>query len=250
MITLKSQDEIRKMRRASQIVFSCLSDLKEMTKPGRMTKELDIFVEQKITQMGGTPAFKGYRKFPASLCVSINDEVVHGIPSKRVIQEGDVVGLDLGVIYEGYYGDAAITLMIGAVPPETRRLVEVTEQSLYRGIHAAQVGHRVSDISYAVESYVTASGYSVVRQYAGHGIGRALHEAPEVPNFTTSAKGPRLRAGMVLAIEPMVNVGKSEVYLRADRWTAVTADGSLSAHFEHTVLITEQGPVILTSHSE
>ncbi len=246
MIVLKSREEIAKISRASQIVAECLLDLKERTKPGVLTKELDLFVDQRIRRAGGIPAFKGYRNFPASLCVSINDEVVHGIPSKRVIKDGDVVSLDLGVKYDGFYGDAAVTVVMGEVAPNVRRLLQVTEESLHLGIEAARVGGRLSDISHAIESHVKGAGYTVVTQYVGHGIGRALHEEPQVPNFGSPGKGPRLREGMVLAIEPMVNMGKAGVRVLSDRWTAVTADGSLSAHFEHTVSLTQDGPVILS----
>jgi methionyl aminopeptidase len=247
MITLKSPEEIEKIRKASQIVAASLLALKAMAKPGVMTREMDRFVEGHIRDLGGIPAFKGYRNFPASLCVSINDEVVHGIPSKRVIKEGDIVSLDLGVNYKGYYGDAALTVSIGEPSPKVKRLLQVTEESLYCGIKAAQLGARLSDISHAIESHVKPDGFSLVTEYVGHGIGRALHEEPQVPNFGPPGKGPKLREGMVLAIEPMVNIGKSDVRVLADRWTAVTADGSLSAHFEHTVCITKTGPVILTA---
>jgi methionyl aminopeptidase len=247
MIVLKSAEEIKKIARASQVVAKVLQALKEKVKPGVTTKELDLFSEKKILQEGCKSAFLGYRNFPATLCVSINDEVVHGIPSeKRVIQEGDVVGLDLGVIYDGFYGDAALTVPVGEVPKKTLRLLEVTEAALYAGIRQAKVGGRVTDISHAVQVYAEAEGYSLVTEFVGHGIGRALHEDPQVPNFGPPGQGVRLREGMVLAIEPMVNMGKSDVYILDDKWTAVTSDGSLSAHFEHTVALTKEGPVILS----
>ncbi len=246
MIILKSKGEISKIAKASQIVALVLQELKKKIKAGITTKELDSFAERLIIKEGGTPAFKGYRSFPATLCVSINDEVVHGIPSKRVIQDGDIVGLDMGVIYDGFYGDAALTLPIGEIPPSVSKLLAVTEAALYDGIKEAQEGGRLSNISHAVQSRAEEAGYSVVTDFVGHGIGRALHEEPQVPNFGPRGQGPRLRTGMVLAIEPMVNMGKSEVRILEDQWTAVTADGSLSAHFEHTVAITENGPVILS----
>lgn len=247
MIVLKSAEEIKKIARASQVVAKILQALKERVKPGVTTKELDQFTEKRILQEGCKSAFLGYRNFPATLCVSINDEVVHGIPSeKRVIQEGDIVGLDLGVIYDGFYGDAALTVPVGEVPKKTLRLLEVTQASLYAGIRKAQVGGRVTDISHAIQVCAEAEGYSLVTEFVGHGIGRALHEDPQVPNFGPPGQGVRLREGMVLAIEPMVNMGKSDVHILDDKWTAVTSDGSLSAHFEHTVALTKEGPVILS----
>lgn len=247
MIILKSKEEVGKIASASRIVAESLEALKEYIKPGMTTQELDMFVEKKIREKGGVPAFKGYRNFPATLCISINDEVVHGIPSvDRVIQAGDIVGLDLGAIYDGFYGDSAITIAIGEVSHEAKRLIQVTEGSLQAGIDHAREGNRLSDISHAVQSHVEKAGYTVVTDFVGHGIGRSLHEEPQVPNFGPPGRGPRLREGMVLAIEPMVNMGKSEVRVLEDRWTAVTADGSLSAHFEHTVAITKEGPVILS----
>lgn len=247
MIILKSKEEVAKIASACRIVAESLSALKDFIKPGMTTKELDLFVEERIRERGGVPAFKGYRNFPATLCISINEEVVHGIPSdKRVIQSGDIVGLDLGAIYEGYYGDSAVTVAVGDVTPEAKRLIQVTEESLYAGIKQAQEGGRLSDISHAVQSHVEAFGYSVVTDFVGHGIGRSLHEEPQVPNFGPAGRGPRLREGMVLAIEPMVNMGKSAVRILEDKWTAVTADGMLSAHFEHTISITKDGPVILS----
>ena len=246
MVILRSSEEIEKIARASRIVAECLQGLKGFIKPGMETRALDCFADSRIREAGGIPAFKGYRNFPANLCVSINEEVVHGIPSKRVIKEGDLVSIDLGVLYDGYYGDAALTLSMGDPSPKVARLLRVTEESLALGIDAAHVGKRVSDISHAIESHVKRAGFTVVTQYVGHGIGQALHEEPQVPNFGPPGKGPRLRAGMVLAIEPMVNIGKSGVRVLSDKWTAVTIDGSLSAHFEHTVAITQEGPKILT----
>ncbi len=247
MIVLRSKEEIGKIARASRIVAEVLQGLKGVIKAGITTAKLDHFAEQEILKRGARPAFKGYRNFPASLCVSINDEVVHGIPSKkRVLTDGDIVGLDLGAIYQGFYGDAAITVAIGNVGEAAARLMKVTETSLYRGIEQARVGKRVSDISHAVQVCAEDEGFSVVTEFVGHGIGRALHEDPQVPNFGPPGQGPRLREGMVLAIEPMVNMGKSDVRVLDDKWTAVTVDGSLSAHFEHTVVVTKEGPLILT----
>ncbi len=247
MIVLRSKEEIGKIARASRIVAEVLQGLKGVIKAGITTAKLDHFAEQEILKRGARPAFKGYRNFPASLCVSINDEVVHGIPSKkRVLTDGDIVGLDLGAIYQGFYGDAAVTVAIGNVGEAAARLMKVTETSLYRGIEQARVGKRVSDISHAVQVCAEDEGFSVVTEFVGHGIGRALHEDPQVPNFGPPGQGPRLREGMVLAIEPMVNMGKSDVRVLDDKWTAVTVDGSLSAHFEHTVVVTKEGPLILT----
>lgn len=249
MIILKSPEEVDKIRRAGRIVADVLQELKKQVKPGMTTLDLDQMAEEGIRKRGGQPAFKGYRGFPATLCASVNNEIVHGIPSKRTLQEGDIIGLDLGAIVDGYYGDAAITVAVGAIRPAVQRLVQVTEESLYQGIEQMKVGNRLSDVSHAVQAHVEAAGYSVVKDFVGHGIGQALHEEPQLPNFGKPGQGPRLRTGMVLAIEPMVNMGKDGVRVLSDHWTAVTEDGSLSAHFEHTVAITEEGPVILTSNN-
>lgn len=246
MIVLKSASEIAKMSLAGQIVAAALDELKRLVKPGVSTRELDMFAEAFIIKREAKPAFKGYRNFPASLCTSINEQVVHGIPSDRVLLEGDIIGLDLGAIVDGYYGDAAVTVPVGRIDPKVEQLLKVTEEALYRGIEQVRCGNRLSDISHAVQSYVEAAGFSVVRDFVGHGIGRELHEEPQIPNLGKPGQGPRLKAGMVLAIEPMVNMGGSEVRILSDNWTAVTQDGSLSAHFEHTVVVTEDGPVILT----
>ncbi len=246
MIILKSKEEVAKIAKASRIVAESLEALRVYLKPGMTTKDLDLFVERQIRERGGTPAFKGYRNYPATICISVNEEVVHGIPSDKVIKEGDIVGLDLGAIYEGFYGDSAVTIAVGEVKPEAKRLIEVTEASLYAGIEQAREGSRLSDISHAVQSHVEQAGFSVVTDFVGHGIGRALHEEPQIPNFGPPGRGPRLREGMVLAIEPMVNMGKPAVRVLEDRWTAVTLDGSLSAHFEHTIAVTKEGPVILS----
>ena len=249
-IELKSPDEIEKMRCASRIVAEVLEALRHQVKPGATTAELDLFAEKFILERGGKPAFKGYqvrdRVYQHTLCVSVNDAVVHGIPSNRVLKEGDIVGLDLGVIVDGYYGDAAITVPVGTISAEADRLLKVTEEALHKGIAQAVVGNRISDIGHAVQAHAEAAHFSVVTDFVGHGIGRRLHEEPQVPNYGEPGKGPRLKPGMALAIEPMVNMGRSETTHLEDGWTAVTRDGSLSAHFEHTIVVTEQGPRILT----
>ena len=223
-----------------------LEELKKMALPGISTAELEKAAEGLIIKKGGRPAFKGYRGYPACICASINEQVVHGIPSGRRLKEGDLLSIDLGVFYEGFYGDAAITVAVGRVSDTAKRLMRATEESLYLGIERAVEGNRVSDISHAIQRHVEAAGFSVVRSFVGHGIGRMLHEEPQVPNFGPPGKGARLLRGMTLAIEPMVNAGGWQVEVLEDGWTAVTADGSLSAHYEHTVLITGGGPKILT----
>ncbi|HXG51052.1 MAG TPA: type I methionyl aminopeptidase [candidate division Zixibacteria bacterium] len=250
MISLKSPREIEIMRRANIIVAEVLEELKRAIAPGVTTLELDALAEELTLKRKAVPAFKGYtvagRVFPRSLCVSVNEEVVHGIPSRRVLREGDIVGLDYGVIYEGYYGDAAITVGVGAVSEQARRLMEVTEQALYRGIEQLRVGKRLGDLGAAVQQTAESAGFSVVRAFVGHGIGKRLHEEPPVPNFGEPDRGVRLQEGMVLAIEPMVNAGSHEVKIKEDGWTAVTKDGSLAAHFEHSVAVTKNGPYILS----
>lgn len=247
MVILKSLQEIEKIRSACLIVADTLDGLRAMVQPGVNTQTLDEFAEQFIRSAGAVPAFKGYRGYPRTLCASVNDEVIHGIPSRnRSLRQGDIVSLDVGVLLDGFYGDAAITAPVGTVSAEAARLIRVTKEALDRGIAAAHPGNRLYDISHAVQSWVEANGYSVVRDFVGHGIGRSLHEDPQVPNYGAPGQGPRLRAGMVLAIEPMVNAGESGTVVRDDRWTAVTADGSLSAHFEHTVAVTPDGPRVLT----
>jgi len=232
---------------ASRIVVEALEGLRGLVHAGVSTLELDQFVEAFIIERGGIPAFKGYRGFPSSICTSINNQVVHGLPSSHVrLKEGDIISIDLGVLYDGYYGDGAITYPVGVVSDSAKRLLDVTAEALYKGIDKARPGNRVSDISYAIQSYVEENGYSVVRDFVGHGIGRSLHEDPQIPNFGPSGEGPRIREGMTFAIEPMVNEGRYEVVILDDGWTAVTKDGSLSAHFEHTVAVTESGPIILT----
>jgi len=242
MIILKTSEEIEIMARASRVVAETLAMLRREVRPGITTDELDRLAEQFIRSHGGTPAFKGYRNYPKTLCASINDQVVHGIPSKRALKEGDIIGLDLGATVEGFYGDSAVTVAVGKVSPRIAELLKVTEASLFAGIAQAVVGNRLSDISHAVQQHAEAAGFSVVTDFVGHGIGRQLHEEPQVPNYGKPGQGPRLQEGMVLAIEPMINMGKSGVRVLDDRWTAVTTDGSLSAHFEHTIAIQASGP--------
>ncbi|MFM9907629.1 MAG: type I methionyl aminopeptidase [Nitrospirae bacterium] len=242
MIILKTVDEIAVMARASRVVAETLEVLKNAVHPGITTDELDRLAEQEIRARGARPAFKGYRSYPKTLCASVNEQVVHGIPSKRVLKEGDIIGLDLGAIVEGFYGDSAVTVVVGQGSDRNVHLLRVTEEAMYLGIKQAVVGHRLSDISHAIQQHVESAGYSVVTEFVGHGIGRQLHEEPQVPNYGKPGQGPRLQAGMVLAIEPMVNVGKAAVKVLEDRWTAVTVDGSLSAHFEHTIAIEPSGP--------
>jgi methionyl aminopeptidase len=242
MIILKTPEEIEIMARASRLVAETLQFLKPHVRAGVTTDELDRLAEEFIRSRGGRPAFKGYRSYPKTLCISVNDQVVHGIPSKRVLKDGDIVGLDLGAIVEGFYGDSAMTLPVGRIDSQAAELLRVTEEALYAGISRAVVGNRLSDISHAVQERAEAAGFSIVTDFVGHGIGRQLHEEPQVPNYGRPGQGPRLQAGMVLAIEPMVNMGKSDVRVLDDQWTAVTKDGSLSAHFEHTIAIQPSGP--------
>jgi len=234
------------MRQAGQIVARTLQVLKNAIKPGMATAQLDVLARRTIESFHANPAFLGYRGFPASICASLNEEVVHGIPGLRRLQEGDIISIDVGVYYRGYYGDAAVTFPVGEVSPLALKLLKVTEQSLYAGLTKAYPGKRLYDISNAIQTFVEAQGFSVVRNYVGHGIGSAMHEEPKVPNFGIPGKGPILEAGMVLAIEPMVNTGGWQVETLGDDWTVVTCDRSLSAHFEHTVAILENGPAILT----
>lgn len=245
-VHIKSAEEIEKMREANRIVAEILEGLKEKVKPGVTTEELDRYAEDGLKVKKAKSAFKGYRGYPKALCTSVNSQVVHGIPSKTPLQDGDLLSIDFGAYYKGFYGDAAITIPVGNVTGEALRLKNVAEEALYAGIEKAYPGNRLSDISFAIQSLVERNGFSVVREFVGHGIGRSLHEEPQVPNFGSPGLGVRLKAGMVLAIEPMINAGGSEVKILQDGWTAVTKDGSLSAHFEHTVAITENGPVILT----
>jgi len=248
MIELKSPAQVAHMREAGRILADAFRTCRDLVKPGVSTLEIDREVETLIRARKAKPAFKGYRGFPATICASINEEVVHGIPApRRRLREGDIIGLDLGAIVEGYYADAAVTLPVGEVTDGARRLLDVTRESLDRAIAQCRPGRRLGDVSVAVQRHVEAAGFGVVRAFVGHGIGRTLHEDPQVPNFGEPGRGPLLRPGMVLALEPMVTMGHWEVRVLADRWTAVTADGSLAAHFEHTVAITEQGPDVLTA---
>lgn len=247
MIILKTPDEIAVMAKASRVVAEALEVVKKAVRPGITTDELDRLAESEIRSRGALPAFKGYRNYPKTLCASVNEQVVHGIPSKRVLKEGDIIGLDLGAIVGGFYGDSAVTVAVGPIDEKTAHLVRVTEEALSLGIAQAVVGKRLSDISHAVQQHVEAAGYSVVTEFVGHGIGRQLHEEPQVPNYGKPGQGPRLQPGMVLAIEPMVNMGGPAVRVLEDRWTAVTVDGSLSAHFEHTIAIQPSGPARVLS---
>lgn len=246
MIVLKSPAEIQKMAAASRMVAEILAGLKEMVAPGVTLLELDSYAEKETLRRKARPAFKGYSGFPYSLCCSVNEQVVHGMPSGRVLTPGDIVSLDFGVVYGGFYGDAAITVAVGQVSQQAAKLVKVTEESLYKGIELADAEHRLSDVSHAIQLHVEKQGFSVVRDFVGHGIGKDLHEGPQIPNFGAPGKGPRLKVGMVLAIEPMINEKGFDVKVLQDGWTAVTCDGGLSAHFEHTVAITDNGPLILS----
>jgi methionyl aminopeptidase len=249
-LELKSKDDLERMRRAGQIVAEVLQRLQAEAKPGVTTLDLDRIAEEMTRKRGAIPAFKGYRVgtrvFPASLCVSINEEVVHGIPASRALKDGDIVGLDFGVVVEGYYGDAAVTVPVGKITAQAQHLLDATRESLWEGIRTIKVGSRLGDLSHAIQRYAESAGLSVVREFVGHGIGRQLHEEPQVPNFGEPGRGRLLREGMVLAIEPMLNLGEPGVLVKDDGWTAVTRDGSLSAHFEHSVAITAGGPVVLT----
>lgn len=247
MIILKTPAEIEIMAEASRVVAEVLEIVRKEVRSGISTDDLDRLAEKEIRARGATPAFKGYRNYPKTLCASVNEQVVHGIPSGRKLKDGDIIGLDLGAIVGGFYGDSAVTVAVGRVPEKIATLVQVTEESLYLGIEQAVVGNRLTDISHAVQRHIESAGYSVVTEFVGHGIGRQLHEEPQVPNYGKPGQGPRLQSGMVLAIEPMVNMGGSAVRVLEDRWTAVTADGSLSAHFEHTIVIQPSGPARILS---
>ena len=253
MIVIKSRDEIEKIRESSRIVAEVLQTLREFIRPGITTWALNKKAEEVIKKRKARAAFKGYKPsfgsgaYPAALCVSINEEVIHGIPStRRVIKEGDIVSMDVGVCYKGYYGDGATTVAVGEVEDRVKELLKVAEEALYRGIEAARVGNRVGDISFAVQSHVESHGFSVIREFVGHGVGKRIHEEPPVPNFGEPGRGPLLKEGMTIAIEPMVAVGSGEVRIKEDGWTAVTVDGSWAAHFEHTIAVLEEGPRILT----
>jgi methionyl aminopeptidase len=246
VIVCKSPAEIERMRAANALVAQVLWELAAMVAPGVSTADLDEAAEKKVRSAGAEPAFKGYRGYPATLCASVNDQVVHGIPSKKPLAAGDIVSLDMGVRLDGFYGDSAITVPIGPVSDEVQTLLRVTEEALEHGIAQVRVGGRISDIGHAIQRHVETYGFSVVREFVGHGIGASLHEEPQIANYGDPGRGPRLAEGMTLAIEPMVNMGKPAVRVLADGWTAVTRDGSLSAHFEHTVAVTKDGPLIMT----
>ena len=246
MIVCKSPAELERMRAANALVAEVLAELATMVAPGVTTRDLDQAAEKMVRDGGAEPAFKGYRGYPSTLCASINDQVVHGIPSNRALHEGDIISLDMGVKLNGFFGDSAVTVPIGKVSEEASTLLRVTQESLEKGIAQVKLGGRVSDIGHAIQQHVEAHGFSVVREFVGHGIGAALHEEPQIANYGEPGRGPRLVEGMTLAIEPMVNIGRPAVKVLADGWTAVTKDGSLSAHFEHTVAVTRTGPLVLT----
>ncbi len=251
MVICKSTAELEKMHRAGLLVWEVLEKMRAMVRPGISTKELDEFAEKYVAERNAKPAFKGYRGYPGSVCTSINDEVVHGIPSSsRKVREGDILSMDFGVVMEGYYGDAALTVPVGKIAPEREKLLRVTRESLERAIDKVRAGNRLGDVSSAVQQWVEKNGFSVVREFVGHGIGTKMHEDPQLPNYGAPGQGPRLQEGLVLAIEPMVNSGSPAVKVLDDDWTAVTADGSDSAHFEHTVAVTANGPWILTRPRE
>jgi methionyl aminopeptidase len=246
VIVCRSQSEIAKLRRVNLIVARILGELRQMVKPGVATSELDALAEQRVREAGAEPAFKGYHGYPATVCASVNEQVVHGIPSSRQLVQGDIVSIDMGAKLDGFFGDCAVTVPVGEVSHDASELLRVTEEALFHGLEAVKPGARVSDIGAAVQQHVEAHGFSVVREFVGHGIGTSLHEEPQIANYGPGGRGPRLSEGMVLAIEPMVNLGKPAVKVLGDGWTAVTRDGSLSAHFEHTVVVTPEGCEILT----
>jgi methionyl aminopeptidase len=247
VIVCKSPAEIERMRAANLLVADVLAELAAMAKPGVTTAELDAAAERLVRDGGAEPAFKGYRGYPATLCASVNDQVVHGIPSARKLVEGDIISLDMGVKLNGYFGDSAVTVPVGRVSDDVQQLLRVTQEALERGITQVRLGGRISDIGHAIQRHVESNGFSVVREFVGHGIGASLHEEPQIANYGEPGRGPRLAEGMVLAIEPMVNMGRPAVKVLSDGWTAVTRDGSLSAHFEHTVAVTKDGPLVLTA---
>jgi methionyl aminopeptidase len=250
MIVLKSEKEIVAIRKSCRIVAQVLAELRNMLEPGIATKDLDAFAEKKAREMGGIPAFKGYRGYPSSLCTSINEEIIHGIPSSRKLRDGDILSLDFGVIYDGYYGDAAVTYPVGEASPEATRLIDAAEKAFFKGYEKVREGYRISDISHAIQNSVETQGFSVIRAFVGHGIGISLHEEPQIPNFGVPGRGPKMQRGLVLAIEPMIAAGDWKVEIKEDNWTAITQDGSLSAHYEHTVALTQQGAEILSQAEE
>jgi methionyl aminopeptidase len=244
------EEEVRAIKKSNQIVAKILEELGSMIKPGVRTRDLDEHAEARTREMGAIPAFKGYRDFPSSLCTSINEEIVHGIPSTRALREGDIVSLDFGVLYEGYYGDAAITFPVGEITPKAKKLIQAAKEAFHKGLDQARAGNRLSDISHAIQTYVEAQGFSVIRSFVGHGIGLSLHEEPQIPNFGLPGRGPKIKPGMVFALEPMIAMGDWNVEILEDNWTAITRDKSLSAHYEHTVAITEEGAEILSELDE
>ncbi len=244
------EEEISTIRKSNQIVAKILAELRRMITPGVQTKELDEYAELRVKEMNAIPAFKGYRGYPASLCTSINEEIVHGIPSSRRLRDGDIISLDFGVLYEGYYGDAARTYPVGEITPKAKKLIKAAEETFYKGMEQMKPGKRISDISFAIQSHVESQGFSVIRAFVGHGIGLSLHEEPQVPNFGPPGRGPKIKSGMVLALEPMIAMGDWDVEILDDNWTAITRDRSLSAHYEHTVAITQKGPEILSLSDE
>lgn len=246
MIIIKNSDEINLMRKSGRIVEETLNYLEDLIKPGITTEEIDKLAEEFITKQGAIPSFKGYNGFPSSICSSVNDEVVHGIPSRRELKEGDIISIDCGAVLNGFHGDAARTIPVGQISSEAEKLIKVTKESFFKGYEKAVIGNRLTDISFAIQKFVEENGFSVVRDFVGHGIGRNMHEDPGVPNFGRPNRGPKLQAGMVLAIEPMVNIGSYHVRTLLNGWTVVTSDGSLSAHYENTVAILEDGPELLT----
>jgi methionyl aminopeptidase len=249
VIVCKSPAELERMRAANALVGDVLAHLATMVAPGVTTWDLDVEAEKLVRAAGADPAFKGYRGYPCTLCASVNEQVVHGIPAQRALVEGDIISLDMGVKLNGFYGDSAVTVPVGRVSPEAAKLLRVTRESLEKGIEQVRLGGRVSDIGHAIQAHVEANGFSVVREFVGHGIGASLHEEPQIANYGEPGRGPRLAEGMTLAIEPMVNMGRPAVKVLGDGWTAVTKDGSLSAHFEHTVAVTRDGPLVMTARS-
>ena len=245
-----TREEISSIKKSNEIVAKILAELGRMIAPGVQTKELDEYAEMRVKESNAIPAFKGYRGYPASLCTSINEEIVHGIPSSRSLREGDIISIDFGVLYEGYYGDAAATYPVGEITPKAQKLIKAAEETFYKGMEQMKPGKRISDISSAIQSHVESQGFSVIRAFVGHGIGLSLHEEPQVPNFGLPGRGPKIKSGMVLAIEPMIAMGDWDVEILDDNWTAITRDRSLSAHYEHTVAITEKGPEILSLSDE
>ncbi|MCI0502489.1 MAG: type I methionyl aminopeptidase [Fusobacteria bacterium] len=246
MITIKNEDSINKMKKAGYIVAKVLVSLKEMIEPGISLKELDSFAEKMIRQMGAVPSFKGYGGFPGSICASVNEEVIHGIPGKRRLKEGEIISIDAGAFIDGFHGDSAFTAAVGKISEDKQRLIDITEASFYEGLKMAKAGNHLGDISHSIEKKVLAAGFSVVKEFVGHGIGRELHEDPAVPNYGPPGRGVKLQSGMTLAIEPMVNMGTESILILDDGWTVVTKDKQPSAHYEHTILITDEEPVILT----